>query len=452
MKALSSALIVVLLLVLVSCSSDRDKANELVVEATKLYKQAEKEPDAQKKFELIDRALSDLKKIVKDYPNTDIATKLSTGQSIGFLSLKKLKQFRTQAACGVCFAHPRQACLLNTARTIVTGLSGLFKSDWYPKSLVRIASAQAESGFIDDARKTAESIKDPFHQSQALAFVAMATKDRALFDQALATANKSATQKKRDQALHGIAILMQRAGFFNDSQKVVHAITNEYDRLLALAAILVNKKDPAFSQKVSNLVSKSTLPANKLDSVLSQLSIAQSFAGLYADAKKNAEKIQIPEERTKAFLYLALETKDAALFKEAINSAKGIKNASSAIKLLRTIVLAQAKVGFTEDALKFLKKMQKAINNNAAFRSHKCEVIGDEAIIYAYAGSKDKALSIIEKMNGCNAEDRMRVFSFVAQKLNEPSLYARAMSARTDIKSIRDLVDTIIKTYRYFPK
>ena len=85
------------LLVVVMCPSvvpvtadDPAQANQLMVEAAKLIKAAEKEQVAPKKLALLERALANLNEIIEHHPSSSLAVKLITDQPIGSLSLVNL--------------------------------------------------------------------------------------------------------------------------------------------------------------------------------------------------------------------------------------------------------------------------------------------------------------------------------------------------------------------------
>jgi uncharacterized protein (UPF0147 family) len=68
-------------------ADDTSEANELFVEAAKLLKSVEAVALKEAKTVVLEEALGKLNEIVEDYPSTDLAVKLISGQNIGAISL-----------------------------------------------------------------------------------------------------------------------------------------------------------------------------------------------------------------------------------------------------------------------------------------------------------------------------------------------------------------------------
>ena len=68
-------------------ADDNTRANSLLVEAVQLIQAAEDETAAQKKLDLLKQAHGNLQTIMDDYPSSDLAVRLITGQQIGDFSL-----------------------------------------------------------------------------------------------------------------------------------------------------------------------------------------------------------------------------------------------------------------------------------------------------------------------------------------------------------------------------
>ena len=67
---------------------DTAAANKLFVEAFQLVKRAENVAGLEEKAEVLEEALRKLNEIVDDYPSTDLAVKLISGQDTGSISLE----------------------------------------------------------------------------------------------------------------------------------------------------------------------------------------------------------------------------------------------------------------------------------------------------------------------------------------------------------------------------
>ena len=71
------------LIALPALADDNTRANSLLVEAVQFIQAAEDETTAQKKLDLLKQAHGNLQTIMDDYPSTDLAVRLITGQQIG---------------------------------------------------------------------------------------------------------------------------------------------------------------------------------------------------------------------------------------------------------------------------------------------------------------------------------------------------------------------------------
>ena len=91
MRRIAATLAVVVALLFgagATLADDTSEANELFVEAVKLVKSAEGEKSFEKTLSLMEEALARVNKIIDDYPSSDLAVKLISGQNIGAISLK----------------------------------------------------------------------------------------------------------------------------------------------------------------------------------------------------------------------------------------------------------------------------------------------------------------------------------------------------------------------------
>ena len=69
-------------------ADDTSKASKLYVEAVKLVNSAENAEDPIEKADALEEALAKLNEIVYDYPSSDLAVKLISGQNIELISLE----------------------------------------------------------------------------------------------------------------------------------------------------------------------------------------------------------------------------------------------------------------------------------------------------------------------------------------------------------------------------
>ena len=73
-------------------ADDTAQANRLLVEAVRLVEASELEPSPEGKFALLGQALDNLQAIIGQYPSTDLAVMLVTGQRVGNISLAGVRE------------------------------------------------------------------------------------------------------------------------------------------------------------------------------------------------------------------------------------------------------------------------------------------------------------------------------------------------------------------------
>ena len=78
-------------------ADETSEANKLFVEAVKLVKSAEGEKSFEKTLSVMEEALARLYKIIDDYPSSDLAVKLISGQSVGGISLEDVGEAAVRA-------------------------------------------------------------------------------------------------------------------------------------------------------------------------------------------------------------------------------------------------------------------------------------------------------------------------------------------------------------------
>ena len=153
MRVLGNFILVVILLATPTLADDTATANRLLVEAAELIQSADRVPSEQR-LGLLRMAQDNLQKIIQLYPSTELAVKLSTGQSIGYVSLAKVDD-AVKVEKEACWGSPAWACV------IVLAVDAAGEIDTHPfygarraQVLARIASAQAKSGDIAGSKRT----------------------------------------------------------------------------------------------------------------------------------------------------------------------------------------------------------------------------------------------------------------------------------------------------------
>ena len=99
MKRIAAILIAITLLFSAgsALADDTSEANKLFVKAVKLVKSAEGEKSFEKTLSVMEEALARLNKIIDDYPSSNLAVKLISGQSVGGISLEDVGEAAVRA-------------------------------------------------------------------------------------------------------------------------------------------------------------------------------------------------------------------------------------------------------------------------------------------------------------------------------------------------------------------
>lgn len=162
-------------------ADENSDANRLIVEAVQLLIAADEEQDASKKVELLLSAKQKLESIIENYPGSDAAVKLATGQNIGNLSIDRVSgQLAGSSAQGLHDLALAQFEAENIDGALVTldtaSEAAQFISDAVTRHLLLldITLTQAFAGGFDAAFKTAQSINNAYRYTQALDGIASA--------------------------------------------------------------------------------------------------------------------------------------------------------------------------------------------------------------------------------------------------------------------------------------
>jgi tetratricopeptide (TPR) repeat protein len=194
--------------------------------------------------------------------------------------------------------------------------------------LLAITQAQARAGLIDEARKTAQSIMEDSYRAEALASVgeAEAKAGRAkqateAFSQAIALAQ----DRKYDSVFASIAGAQARAGLNDDAHKTVQSIENAVALTEALASI-------------AEAEARAAGPAK------------QAAKETFDRAIKTAQSITDRSLRSDGLAGIAMAMARAGLFQEALRTAETLDYQRS--DTVGSIAVAMAEAGRIGDAIK----------------------------------------------------------------------------------------------------
>lgn len=161
---LGLGIIFVLAATSLAVADDGGAANALVVDSVKKMQTAKKARKASERLRLMEGALCNLNRIVDQYPKTDIAARLVTGEQVGEMTVDGLQKdiIELRGLIGSsrnsnCWTTPTYQCVIDLAVDITNKTADtFFRSDFFAD----LAMAQATAGDVDGAvaslRETAE--------------------------------------------------------------------------------------------------------------------------------------------------------------------------------------------------------------------------------------------------------------------------------------------------------
>ena len=143
--------------------TQQETLNRMLVDAGTLIRSAASAPTPEESIRQLEEAQRTLLSIIEDYPSSDAAVQLATGQGIGTISLESVRN-AIRAKIQNCWDSPTVFCV---ARLIVdrvlsdpNSISG-WSYEWAALSvLFGLASGQSELGMWGDARKAIEIAAD----------------------------------------------------------------------------------------------------------------------------------------------------------------------------------------------------------------------------------------------------------------------------------------------------
>jgi len=189
-------------------ADDNADANELVVKAVLLLKQAEAEDDVITRWELVTEAENNLNEVIEKYPRSDVAVKLITGQSIGTLSMEDVSRLRSEVGEKAVFA------------------------------LTHIGLAEAENtANFARAVRIAEGISHPIFRDAAFRTISVAFSLTDNFEEGIRAAESISDAGERGWALSSISRVLAGTGKFEEAIRVAESISDADWRLSTLRRI-----------------------------------------------------------------------------------------------------------------------------------------------------------------------------------------------------------------------
>jgi hypothetical protein len=163
------------LVLLQACTGETEKANKLMVEASKLVQAAEGAQSAEEKLKLLDHASDKLNHIVERYPSTELAAKLAAGEPVGNMSSSKIREERIY----ICRASPVLSDVSCIAEYVSAIVEMIEDGPLRAEALAHLAKIQVKAGNIQKGQETidmaiveAEKIERDWNPVDALVSIA----------------------------------------------------------------------------------------------------------------------------------------------------------------------------------------------------------------------------------------------------------------------------------------
>lgn len=434
----------VALSLLSACADDAAVANKLLVESNNLIEQANLIADTKKRAELLSNADDNLQKIVQAYPGTPLAVQLSTGQSIGQISLEKTaklkqqaeKEAKKEAKLDECFASPTAECIVvvisdsirelrekphdsgNTS-SLLAFVDDLEKIHKMEETIGSTAASQARAGDSAGALKSVLEIRD--EKPRVLAFVEIAKAQAGKGDlvsakktlsDALKVAQRLTGDNDHEGVLIKVAIGLAEVNEIPEALKTAIGIkiaaylrqaldgiagaqadAGDIRGALKTAETLVpatQELSPGMSQVGKKLEKLSNDQKNDNSGALYRIAIVQAKADVAA-ALKTAERISGVAYHDGALSYIAgkvAEKRDIPAAFKLVGKISSVQNRNSAIG---SIAQAQADAGDVIGARHTVRGIVKQSNEHGGWDDR------DEALSSIDRAQRRRLFSIIRK-------------------------------------------------------
>lgn len=358
-------------------------ANKIFVETVQSLGQASTAKPAEA-MALYERALQSLDRIVAEFPSSNLAVQIASGQTIGQVSRAGIEKALTKARC---YQSPGAGCVLAQAMEITRdlaadppragGTEALRLDPFRIRTLTAIAGAQAKLGNVDEAGKTlnealeaARGLKSETTRGWLLAAIAEAYAKTGEGAGAVDIARGVKDDLWRAEALRAVAEAQARAGDISGAFETVRNMREDTWRARAMRSIVE----------------------------------AQARAGDVKTAVETARGIKHDAMRIESLGLIArlqAKTGDISeankLLGEALEMARALKDDTARVSALITIARAQVK---TEDGREAGKILAEALETSHSIKEDffRTSSLSSIAELHARAGHLHDALEVARRI------------------------------------------------------
>ena len=379
--------IVVAVVALSACSTDdSESANRLFVEAVGLIASAEG-ASAQNKVQNLEQAATALDTIVDRYPTTDLAVELSSGQTIGTVSLLIVETLVREARVQACIESAEIGCIADwlVRSAWSTGEVEFAYDRW--SVLGNVVRVTAFEGDLPRAWTIVDTIDDEDSRQSATASIAAAQAHAGQYAEAIATADALGNSYWRVDALVEIAETLARTGQHTEAVRTLSDAFNLVESLEDYA-----NRAHAFLRvaQVQNMIGRpvdaaATLGAaigiaghiddpRTLAYALSDIAEAQVLLGHEVEANETISSAAEIVNSSVDGIYLSISLERIAnaqaktgAFSDALETIENDVLGTARASVLESIAVAQAAMGDFPDALHTADSITTPYNRKMAF-------------------------------------------------------------------------------------
>lgn len=351
-------------------ADDNAEANGLFVEAVQLFQRAQTTQDPVSALALYDRSLANLDRIVQDYPKSDLAVRIISGQPTGRMSREVIEQAAAETRDEVCWIRPDPQCLLSIA----------YRTAWDIDDAVQRGMMTAEIALV-------------------LAEMGDEAAARDAIAQALQSARQVDSDFERDLQLPWIVAAQAKIGDLDAARQTIRSITDPLSRVLGVENIVA-------AQLAVGDVHGALRTVQRVDDASARigmlLSIAHKHAGsgnatgaqeTLVGTLRMAHNLKLGGDRAAALAEVATAHAKMGETERALEIAHSIEGASEQATALRIIAAAQAEHGNRLAARKtFAQALRSA--SRITYSLKREEALSATVVAQAEAGDMDAAVEV----------------------------------------------------------
>lgn len=429
------AIVAILLLTGTARADENSDANKLAVKARRLYEVAAVQTDPWRRIEALEEVVDNLRRIVSDYPGSDLAVRILDGEEAAGVLLEdaerllretqsQLTALRSQIIQIIdrCVVSITSECLFDGAVTFVVKNPS---ADARAELLTLVASSLAEAGYIAQAVRLLDGMENKARRAARLAQMAVTQardgsteRARELIAIATTAINEATTVKDIVEpdvySLSGAATEVAKANAYvgDQASAVTMALAAKSERgramiLLDVASVFVGAGNFTAATRVLDQVSDQVKHLDEDDRLdaLEKIADIQAKGAKVELAKQSfetavtiARAIADPSRRDGALSVLTKAQAEIGLYDEALGTAQLIGRNAKQQEARADVVQAQARAGHLNEAL-----VNVALIDPSYVRA---DALAEIARAYVAIGNTEKALETVQGLAGELGLDR----------------------------------------------